>query len=83
MRYFKTLAACTAMLAISSIAQAETIAPNGKADRIEWKVQSNWKIEGKPIDIVHSLDHKLVFILSADQNVLVYDKAGKLEEKYL
>jgi protein-disulfide isomerase len=81
MRYLQTLAACTAMLAFAATAQASAIASSGKNDRIEWKVQANWQVAGTPLDMVHSLDHKLVFILSTDKNVLVYDRDGKLQGK--
>jgi protein-disulfide isomerase len=81
MRYLQTLVACTALLAFTATAQAEAITSSGKNDKIEWKVQSSWKVEGKPLDMVHSLDHKLVFILSTEKNVLVYDNKGVLQGK--
>lgn len=81
MNYFKTFALCTTLLAFSSLASAETIAPEGKSEKIEWKVQSSWGLDGKPVDIVHSLDHKLVFVLTKANEVLVYDNKGKLQGK--
>ena len=79
MNYGKTLLTCTALLFAAATLQAESIAPQGKDDRLEWKVAAQWPVDGKPLDIAHSLDHKLVFILNQDQKVLVYDNAGQLQ----
>lgn len=79
MRYYKMFLACTALLFTAANLQAETISSSGKNERLEWKVQKEWKIDGKPLDIAHSLDHKLVFILNQDRQVLVYDKNGQLQ----
>lgn len=79
MHYCKTLLACTALLFAAANLQAESIAPSGKNDRLEWKVKNEWQVDGKPLDIVHSLDHKLVFILNQDKQVLVYDNSGGLQ----
>jgi DNA-binding beta-propeller fold protein YncE len=81
MGILKTLTACVALFAFTASAQATAITSSGKTDRVEWKVQSSWKVEGQPLDIVHSLDHKLVFILNADKNVLIYDNKGQLQGK--
>jgi protein-disulfide isomerase len=61
------------------VLQAETVPATGQDDRVEWEVRTNWKIDGTPIDIVHSLDGKMVFILDSQQRVLVYDNNGKLQ----
>ena len=78
MRYSTTLLTCAALLLGTSVLNAETVPLNGADDKIEWQVRSNWQISGKPKDIVHSLDGKMVFILDASQRVLVYDNKGQL-----
>lgn len=46
---------------------------------LEWKPQVQWQLSAAPVDIVHSLDGKYVFILAQDQKVYIYTSAGKLE----
>ena len=76
MRYLYTLLAGTMLLASASPGMSETISQSGADNTVEWSVQKSWDIDGKPIDIVHSLDHKLVFILVDSNKVLVYDANG-------
>lgn len=76
MRYFYTLLAGTILLASASSGVADTISPSGADNSVEWSVQNSWDIEGKPLDIVHSLDHKLVFILVDTHKVHIYDADG-------
>lgn len=45
---------------------------------IEWQLEQNWKTKAKPLDMVHSLDHKKVFILGNDQQVHVHEAGGRL-----
>jgi DNA-binding beta-propeller fold protein YncE len=79
MRFTTTFIACAALLFGAQSLQAETIAPEGKSDRVEWQVRSSWQLEAEPLDVVHSLDNKLVFILTNDQKVLVIDNRGQLQ----
>ncbi len=54
----------------------------GQQDRpsgLEWQVVQQWQLPASPIDIVHSLDGKYVFVLTDDQQVLIYTPAGNLE----
>ncbi len=44
-----------------------------------WKLQTEWKLHSKPLDIVHTLDGKKVFILTDKHTVQVYNSTGKLE----
>lgn len=46
---------------------------------LEWEVQRQWKLPESPIDVVHSLDGKYVFILTQNQMVYIYTSEGKLE----
>ena len=43
---------------------------------IDTSVKATWKIDAKPIDIVHTLDNKRVFILGDDGKVHVFSTAG-------
>ena len=76
MRFFYTLLAGTLLLASASTGMTETISRSGADNTVEWSVEKSWNIDGKPIDIVHSLDHKLVFILVDSHKVVVYDANG-------
>jgi len=60
----------------SAIAATKSAAP---PSGLEYEVLSKWQIDQSPIDIVHSLDGKYVFILTSDQQVLIYTSKGKLE----
>lgn len=81
MGYTTKLCAGALFCAIAVTANAGTVASEGKSDRLEWKVQNSWKLAGKPVDLVHSLDHKLVFVLTQDHQVLVYSQQGALQGK--
>ena len=45
---------------------------------VEWRQVQEWKTEGQPLDVAHSLDGKLVYILNNQNQVLVYSGDGKL-----
>jgi len=79
MSYKTSILACACLLLGSSALQAETISPAGQDNKLEWQVSSNWQIDGTPVDLVHSLDGKLVFILDDQHRVLVYDVNGQLQ----
>ena len=46
---------------------------------LEWNVVREFKLPQQPKTFVHSLDGKLVFILTQNNTVLVYNLQGKLE----
>lgn len=46
---------------------------------LEWNVVRELKLPQQPKTFVHSLDGKLVFILTQNNSVLVYNQQGKLE----
>ena len=52
---------------------------DGSSANLEWKVQQQWQLPESPVDIVHSLDGKYVFILTKNHKVLIYTAQGKLE----
>jgi len=43
---------------------------------IDASVTASWKLDAKPLDLVHSLDNKRVFILGDDSMVHVYSAEG-------
>ncbi len=65
------------MLATSAYADAPIT--QGENHKAMWHVENTWQIDGKPVDLIHSLDGKLVFILTADNLVQIYDTEGKLQ----
>ncbi|WP_136807604.1 YncE family protein [Desulfosediminicola flagellatus] len=79
MRLTPTLVACMALFLGASPALSETVAQAGRDQNVEWQVRSSWQLDSKPIDIVHSLDGNRVFILDAQQRVLIYDNKGELQ----
>ena len=56
-------------------ATTATIGSNGK---IEWQQVQSYKLPRPPVDIAHSLDGNYAFILTEENGVLIYDKAGNL-----
>jgi len=52
---------------------------NGQDNRLEWQSQATFPIEGKVIDMVHSLDGKFLFILTDEGQVKVYNPQGQLQ----
>lgn len=50
-----------------------------ESSNLEWAVLNQWQVPESPIDIVHSLDARYVFILTNQQKVLIYTAQGKLE----
>ncbi len=52
---------------------------DGASASLEWKVLQQWQLPESPLDIVHSLDGKYIFILTQNHKVLIYTAQGKLE----
>ncbi|HER63440.1 MAG TPA: hypothetical protein ENO11_05640 [Desulfobacteraceae bacterium] len=50
--------------------------PASQAIGIDTSVKTTWKIDAKPLDMVHSLDNKRVFILGDDHKVHVFSTDG-------
>jgi len=75
----KTLTLC-ALLLLPSLLGAQTLPSANQS--VDWTVQAQWKIDAKPLDVVHSLDNKKVFILADDSNVHIFsangDKLGRI-----
>lgn len=62
---------CTTVSAATSNTKNQT--------SLEWQVQKQWELPESPVDVVHSLDGKYVFILTQNQIVHIYSSEGKLE----
>ncbi len=52
-------------------------AENNSNGSVEWNAAANWNLPAKPVDLVHTLDNKKVFILTEDHRVLIYTAKGK------
>jgi len=63
-------------LLVCTTSQAATVEDHGQNDRVEWEKQVTWSIDGKALDMVHSLDGKYVFILTDQKKVIVYNNQG-------
>lgn len=80
MRHCKLLllfiATCLIIIPIQS---SGSVNNSGQDGNIEWKNLGNWQVEGRPIDMVPSLDGKYFYILTESGEVFVYDKRGNLQ----
>ena len=71
----KKFAAVLSLLLFSSPVFAQ--APQAtSATPVETSVAATWKLDAKPLGMVHSLDNKRVFILGDDSKVHVYSAEG-------
>ncbi|SDP10500.1 YncE family protein [Desulforhopalus singaporensis] len=66
-------------LLFASSGAANSVPDSGQDNMIQWDTQAQWAIKGNPIDMVHSLDGKLVYILNDSNQVQIYNTAGKLQ----
>ena len=71
----KTILAVALLLPLS--AQAQEVKKTNVSGALNWTVQANWSLPAKPLDLVHSLDNKKVFILTADSKVLIFTADGR------
>ena len=70
----KIIATCLLLLVASPLF-ANTAATKGSGS-VEASVRASWNLDAKPLDIVHTLDNKKVFILGDDNRVHVYSAEG-------
>ncbi len=78
MTYKQCIAACAILMLSFSASSALAVADAKSPSRVQWQVEKSWKLPGKPLDIVHSLDGKRVFVLTNQEQVLIYTAAGNL-----
>lgn len=71
----KTILAVALLLPLA--AQAQEVKKTNVAGALNWTVQASWPLPAKPLDLVHSLDNKKVFILTADNKVHIFAADGR------
>ena len=71
----KTILAVALLLPLA--AQAQEVKKTNVSGDLNWTVQANWSLPAKPLDLVHSLDNKMVFILTADSTVHIFAADGR------
>lgn len=79
MHYPKLYTGCLLSLTVAFGTNALAVPDSGQVGRIEWKLQQNWPTAVKTLDMVHSLDGKLVYILSDKQTVEIFNSQGQLQ----
>jgi len=72
------LTACAILMLSFSTTSALAVADASGASGVQWQVENSWQLPEKPIDLVYSLDGQRVFILTDQQQVLVYDAEGNI-----
>ena len=78
MKYKQCLAACAILMLSFSTSSALAAANASGQSKVQLQVENTWKLPAKPLDIVYSLDGKKVFILTDQNEVLVYQADGAL-----
>lgn len=78
MKYTSSLLACAFLLLPGTFSEAAAVSAKGQDNRVEWQVRSDWQLESSPVDFVHSLDGKLLFVLNNKHQVQVYNNQGQL-----
>ncbi|HIP83300.1 MAG TPA: hypothetical protein EYH19_06970 [Desulfocapsa sulfexigens] len=78
MKYKQCLAACAILMLSFSTSSALAAANASGQSKVQLQVEKTWKLPAKPLDIVYSLDGKKVFILTDQNEVLVYQADGAL-----
>ncbi|MDH3348045.1 MAG: thioredoxin domain-containing protein [Desulfobulbaceae bacterium] len=71
----KLFVAFLSVLLIPVLLQAQT--PAQDKTNLEAQVERSWKLDATPLDVVHTLDNKRVFILTDDQKVRIFSADGK------
>lgn len=51
--------------------------PASSTDGVDWSVKSSWKLDAKPLDMVHTLDNQKVYILGDDNKVHIFSAQGQ------
>jgi len=78
MNYKQCIAACTMLMISLSTSPVFATTETGRTSKVLLEVENTWKLPSKPLDIVYSLDGRKVFILTNQNQVLVYAVAGEL-----
>lgn len=72
------ITACFILGLSFSTTSAFAVADASESSKVQWQVEKNWTLPAKPLDLVYSLDGKRVFVLTDQQQVLVYAATGDL-----
>lgn len=51
------------------------------ASSVEWSVLKTLQLEAAPVDVAVSPDGRRIFVLTAQEQILIYSPAGLLEDK--
>lgn len=78
MTYKQCIAACAMLMFSFSTSSAFAAATIPGPSKVLLEVENTWKLPDKPLDLVYSLDGRKVFILTNQNQVLVYAAEGKL-----
>ncbi len=79
MTHNKTLYILILFTIFTTSTHAADLLQEGENLNTMWRVENTWNINAKPVDLKYSLDEKLVFILTADNMVQIYNKKGELQ----
>jgi len=78
MTYKQCIAACAMLMFSFSTSSVFAAVATPGPSKVLLEVENTWKLPDKPLDIVYSLDGRKVFILTNQNQVLVYAAEGKL-----
>ena len=82
MKFITPLLACAALVASTVQIHAANLPSASQNQQVQWQKVANWQVEGKPLDLVHSLiGRNLIYILNDRHEVLVYNDGGQLMGK--
>ncbi len=76
---YKLLYTAAVLLAISMSHGKGYATTKASSSKLLWSIQNQWKISSKPLEIVHTLDGKQVFVLTEQHTVEIYGSKGKHE----
>lgn len=75
----KIIVAAVLLLVVSSQVVHALKPTDGSSQNLEWQQIRKFDLEGKPVDIAHSLDGKFAFVLTQENTIQVYDSLGKIQ----
>lgn len=78
MTYKQCIAGCAMLMLSLSTSAAIATATTGGSTKVQLQVEHEWQLPDKPIDVVYSLNGQKVFILTDQNQVLVYKTEGDI-----